>query len=120
MIGGRDLLLIARDNWRTLSEINWIFLREDDDFGAAFETLVKTIEIDPEHVRQHTRLLLRSKEWETNGRKAAYALRGDDLRQAEIWLVAAEGKDPPPTPCIGIISPRARRRRPKRTNAVAT
>ncbi|MBZ0280692.1 MAG: TIR domain-containing protein, partial [Anaerolineae bacterium] len=87
----------ARENWTELKRINWLFFRETDDFDDAFAKLTVTAGQDPEHVRQHTRLLIRAAEWEANNRKPAYALRADDLRQAEIWLAAAPGKDPSPT-----------------------
>jgi len=56
-LGGKDPLLIARDNWNQLSHINWIFFRADDDFDDVFEKLVETVETDLSYVKAHTRNL---------------------------------------------------------------
>jgi hypothetical protein len=91
-----DWAAVAVENWTALKKLNWLFFRQGDDFEGAFASLIETAQRDPDHVRQHTRLLVRAKEWAANQHKAAYALRGDDLSQAEKWL-AAVGKNPAPT-----------------------
>ncbi len=68
-----------------------------DDFEKSFLDLLSTARQDPAHVANHTRLTMRAIEWDSNGRKTAYGLRDEDLRQAEIWLAASEGKQPLPT-----------------------
>ena len=46
----------------------------------------------------HTRLLTRALEWEAKGKNNSFVLRGDDLRDAELWLTeAGSGKEPKPT-----------------------
>jgi WD40 repeat protein len=65
---------------------NWLPFGVDDDFVTNFDTLLKTISTDPEHVREHTRLLVRAKEWQDRGRPASLLLRGVDLKNAESWL----------------------------------
>ena len=112
----------ARANWETLKKINWLFFRRKaecqceyddkqeviapacdgpdcdyDDFGKAFASLIKTLETDIEHVKMHTRLLVRAQEWESKGRNRSYLLSGDDLHNAEIWLAASGAKEPKPT-----------------------
>ena len=69
-------------------------------FDQAFSTLVRALETEPEHLRTHTRLLVRAKEWETNTRNRSYLLRGQDLTGAES---ASQGKEPAQTrrPCTG-------------------
>ncbi|MDL1885841.1 TIR domain-containing protein [Anaerolineae bacterium CFX8] len=76
---------------------NWFFFREDDDFNQAFNQLVKTLDTDIPHVRLHTRLLVRARDWESKGRTDSLLLRGDDLREAETWLMQNANKEPPPT-----------------------
>jgi hypothetical protein len=92
-----DWSAIASDNWAALKKLNWLFFRVGDDFDTGFASLVETAQQDPQHVRQHTRLLVRAKEWAANQHKAAYALRADDLREAENWLRASTGKNPAST-----------------------
>src|SRR5215510_5952010 len=66
-----------------ISSHNWIYFRETDDFETAFNSLIKTIDTDLDHVRVHTRLLTRAVEWENKGKNASFLLRGVDLQQAE-------------------------------------
>ncbi len=81
----------------SLVRLNWIFFREFDDFDSAFKRLIEAIETDLNHVRRHTRLLVRSREWENRGHDRSFLLRGRDLEQAEQWLAHSESKDPQPT-----------------------
>jgi hypothetical protein len=75
---------------------NWIFFREQDDFEKSIAALIKAIDTDLSYVREHTRLLVRAKEWDSKKRDASLLLRGNDLTEAEFWLFASEGKDPQP------------------------
>lgn len=111
----------ARENWKILKKINWLLFRRKDDcdckydeknevinpecdgedcdydnFTNTFDALTNIVETDLEHVKAHTRLLIRAVEWEKNDRNASFLLRGDDLRTAEQWLQAAAGKDQKP------------------------
>lgn len=69
-----------------LSRHNWLFFRSIDDFDAAFQDLVKAIDLDLPYVRTHTRLLRRAVEWEKNQRRDDLLIRGQDLQIAEQWL----------------------------------
>lgn len=97
MVGGRDLLAIARDNWQEVARHNWIFFRDEDDFDRALKTLVEAISTDVAHIREHTRLLVRAREWERQNRSPSFLLRGSDLRAAEAWLAEGATKEPLPT-----------------------
>lgn len=87
----------ARQNWQYIRNINWLFFRESDVFEAAFTSLLGTISQDIDHVRTHTRLTNRSLEWDKNGRRSEFLLRGSDLLNAELWLATSETKAPKPT-----------------------
>jgi tetratricopeptide (TPR) repeat protein len=89
-LNGKDPLLIARDNWQRLSHINWVFFRESDDFDAAFETLVKTVETDLDYVKAHTRYLVRAQEWVNENRRADLLIFGSEIDRAEAWLQKGE------------------------------
>jgi WD40 repeat protein len=78
----------------TVAAHNWIDFQ--DGFDPAFATLVRALETEPEHLHGHTRLLVRSKEWEAT-RDRSRLLRGSDLNEAEAWLAASTGKEPAPT-----------------------
>ncbi len=82
-----------------LSELNWLFFRDQDDFDSTFQQLVDTINLDLEYASAHARLLVRALEWTANQRHSSFLLRGKDLTAAEQWLVKAQPENPPdPTP----------------------
>lgn len=76
---------------------NWIYFRETDVFDNAFKTLIDSIDTDLSYVREHTRLLVRAREWERGGSGSNFLLTGGEFRGAEAWLATAAGKHPPPT-----------------------
>jgi WD40 repeat protein len=77
--------------------LNWVFLRDSDDFAAGIEVLVRALETDLEHVRTHTRLGVAAGRWETSDRDNSQLLRGGELAAAEAWLVGVGDKQPQPT-----------------------
>ena len=79
------------------ASLNWVFLRDSDDFTDGVATLTRALETDLEHVRTHTRLGVAAGRWEASGRDKSQLLRGAELAAAEQWLVSAGEKPPPPT-----------------------
>jgi WD40 repeat protein len=77
---------------------NWIPFETADGFAAGLDRLVRALDTDLEWTEQHTRWLLKSREWEREGRDSSLLLRGAELGAAERWLADAAGKDPEPTP----------------------
>ena len=77
--------------------LNWVFLRDSDDFEAGVKTLTTALETDLEHVRTHTRIGVEATRWEQSGRDSSQLLRGSDLAAAEAWLAAGAGKSPEAT-----------------------
>jgi WD40 repeat protein len=96
LLGERQLLELARENWRVVSKINWAFYREED-FTEGASKLLAALQTDLAHARAHTRLLTRALEWERGGRDVSLLLRGVDLDQAVGWLEYNRDKDPLPT-----------------------
>ncbi|MGA7932215.1 MAG: CHASE2 domain-containing protein [Kovacikia sp.] len=80
-----------------LSKHNALFFREEDDFDKALHALLKGLDTDLNHVREHTRLLVRAIEWEQQGHDPSFLLRGKDLLASEQWLKQAGEKEPKPT-----------------------
>ena len=80
-----------------IAALNWIPATPDRDLSAVVETLLEAMRTDLDWVRLHTRLLVRSNEWESRGRDRSYLLGGTDLRAAEAALASAGGKEPQPT-----------------------
>jgi hypothetical protein len=80
-----------------LAAHQYVYLREEDDFEEAFERLLEALDTDMEWVHDHTRLLVRAKEWESKGHDSSMLLRGSELREAEEWQARAAQKEPKPT-----------------------
>lgn len=98
-----------------LAKINWLHGREEDDFAAMVEALLATVDTDLDHVRVHTRLLVRAHEWKGRFEEPSRLLGGKQLREAGAWLEASPDKEPEPTPLhqeyLMRSAQRARRRR---------
>jgi len=75
---------------------NWVFLRESDDFEANFELLIEALDTDLEHVREHTRLLMRAIEWDQDQRSKGLVLSRQELTMAAGWLTQSVSKEPGP------------------------
>lgn len=80
-----------------LARLNWVYLRDGDDFDVALQTLLTAVDTDLDWVQAHTRLLVRSAEWGRRERDASLTLRGADLKAAEQWLTLGPTKSPAPT-----------------------
>lgn len=81
-----------------INKIQWIFFRDNDNFGKSMKTLESAIDIDLDWVKAHTRLLVRSKEWDSKKRDGSYILSGTDLDDAQKWLIASDDHNTKPTP----------------------
>lgn len=80
-----------------LAKVQWIdFNQNDRDFNANFNQLVRTIDTDREHLRNHTKWSQRALEWEQKKKTKDLLLRGSELTIAEIWLedTQAQKKQP--------------------------
>ncbi|GAB4131326.1 MAG: hypothetical protein Fur0046_00170 [Cyanobacteria bacterium J069] len=83
-----------------LALVQWIdFNQHQGDFYASFGELVRTLETDRDHVRQHTKWSLRAKEWNEHKRSPDLLLRGSEFTLALNWLetAALQRKQPPAT-----------------------
>lgn len=77
-----------------ISSHNWTFMRNDEEFKENLVLLTDALDTDLEHARIHTRILTRALEWDHRGRDTSFVLRGNDLKEAEEWLLDVEGKEP--------------------------
>jgi formylglycine-generating enzyme required for sulfatase activity len=87
----------AEDVPPELGSLNWIFLRDSDDFQAGFARLVTAIRTDYEWVQAHRRLQVRALEWERSGSENSFLLRGRDLQNAESMVAGHALREPYPT-----------------------
>lgn len=90
---------VARANWESLRNLNWIFVDSEEAFDTGFAKLLATIDEDQPHLKAHTRYLRRALEWKRSNENPSFLLLGDDLLFAEKWLTSAveQGKTPHPT-----------------------
>lgn len=99
--GKRIVPVVVRDPINNVQEVlaklNWIFLRENDDFDFGFESLLEAIFTDFEWVKAHGRLQVKALDWERHNGERSLLLRGKDLRDAESLLKAKIEGDPQPT-----------------------
>lgn len=79
----------------SLAELQWIFLRDEDEFNKATATLGRAINTDLYWARTHARLSVRAADWERNARNKGLLLRGTELKEAEGWLAQAEANKQP-------------------------
>ncbi|RMH68812.1 MAG: TIR domain-containing protein [Gemmatimonadetes bacterium] len=82
---------------RSVQRIDWT---NPPEFHRAFSELIRTLDTDREHVRNHTKWSQRAQEWEHNHRPEDLLLGDSELPVALEWLetARAENKQPPPTP----------------------
>ncbi len=79
-----------------IRDLNWIFIREQDNFQEGIEKVNFAIKLDIEWVEEHRRLQVRALEWHRK-KDPSLLLRGHDLRNARRMVASAENKDPKPT-----------------------
>lgn len=79
-----------------IRDLNWIFMRESDDFEAALGKVRVAINLDVEWLQEHRRLQVRALEWDRR-KDPSLLLRGSDLRNASRMVLEHEGKDPAPS-----------------------
>ena len=100
--GKRVIPIVVRDIAREdtpkhLGHLNYIFIREGDDFNAAVNKLITAIQTDYEWAATHRRLQVKALDWERNGKENGFLLRSMDLLDAEQDLATNTSKDPHPT-----------------------
>ncbi len=80
-----------------LARLNYVFLRDADDFDEGLGDLVAALATDLAWIREHTRLGELSRRWEERHRPGSLVLRGDELEAAERWIAARPADAPLPT-----------------------
>jgi WD40 repeat protein len=79
----------------SLSSLNWIDAT-DGAFDQAIDRTVEALRTDLDHVRSHSKLLVRATEWVRKDASKALLLRGTEIAEAEG--VVASGAEPRATP----------------------
>jgi WD40 repeat protein len=84
----------------TIATIQWIDFSHHPNFYISLGELIRTMDTDRDHVRNHTRWLRRATEWAQAGRSQDLLLRGNECALADNWLQEARqgAKSPAPLP----------------------
>lgn len=81
-----------------LNQVLWVdFTDQGEDFLSNFGILYRRLKSDPEHVREHTRLLNRALDWQESEQDDSLLLHGKALIGAESWLTQVQDKIPQPS-----------------------
>ena len=80
-----------------LKNLQWILLRESDDFDKGINDLIEALDTDLEYLHTHKRLLVRALEWEKDERSSNLTLRGEELEKAEAFLTKGFEAEQRPT-----------------------
>ncbi len=69
-----------------IGKINWIYVREDDDFEKGLSDLIDIFHRHQDYVQQHTVFLNLAIAWEKQQKQTRYLLIGEERKTAELWL----------------------------------
>jgi WD40 repeat protein len=81
----------------SVAKINFLFFTPPNDFDAQADKLAKALGTDLSWLKDHTRLGEDAARWNENGRLGAMLLRGEEIAQAERWMLSRPREAPPPT-----------------------
>src|SRR5205823_4213459 len=79
-----------------IAKLNYVYLRTEEEQRENIGRMFQVLDTALEHVRAHTKFLIRAREWEAQGENRAYLLGGGLLREADLWLSQVGGKVPAP------------------------
>ncbi len=79
-----------------IRNLNWIFMREDDNFETGLGKVRVAINLDLAWLEEHRRLQVRALEWDRR-KDPSLLLRGSDLRNVSRMVLEHEGRDPAPS-----------------------
>jgi hypothetical protein len=88
---------------KEVEKIHWIdFTRYQKDFHKPLSELLRTLENEREEAREHTIWLRAAQKWESHKKISSRLLKGDDYRDASLWIQATTKNPniPQPTPLV--------------------
>ncbi len=77
----------------TIRDLNWVFIRESDDFDAGLNLIKVAVNLDVDWLQEHRRLQVRALEWDRK-KDPSLLLHGSDLRNALRMTAQHEAGDP--------------------------
>ena len=80
-----------------LAAVNYVRFDEGRSFMRGLTGLVRALNADVGWLREHTRLLVRAREWDAGGRPGNRLLSGSDVAEAKAWVARRPKEAPAPT-----------------------
>jgi Cdc6-like AAA superfamily ATPase len=77
-----------------VASINWVYMREQDDFESGFAKVLEALRTDPEWLEASSRLQNLALEWNEKGREESYLLRGQNYTDTMQAVSENSGKEP--------------------------
>lgn len=92
---------LPEDGEKTIPEVlaihNWVLFNDQHSFEQQCADLLVAVKTDLTHRSMHTRVMVRSQEWNQNQYDNSFLLSGRELTNAETWLLNTEDVLPTPT-----------------------
>lgn len=83
----------AKEVNNAIRQLNWTFLREEDDHESGLKRFRDAMELDFEWVARHNRLLGKALDWH-HGKEASLLLHGGELSRVQKEVDDAKDKEP--------------------------
>lgn len=83
----------AKEVNNAIRQLNWTFLREEDDHESGLKRFRDAMELDFEWVARHNRLLGKALDWH-HGKEASLLLHGGELHRVQKEVKDAKDKEP--------------------------
>ena len=79
-----------------IQAINWVYMRESDDFGRSLQGLLDICQRQRDYVRDHTVFLNDALEWSRHQKETQYLLAGARIQRGHDWLQVQFKESQPP------------------------
>jgi len=83
----------AKKTNNNIRQLNWIFMREEDDFEVGLKKFRDALELDFSWVAEHNKLLEKTLDWH-HGKTTSLLLRGNELQRVQMVVEDAKDKKP--------------------------
>lgn len=89
--------VVAKETNNNIRKLNWIFMREEDNFEHGLNRFRDAMDLDFAWVAEHTKLLEKTLDWH-HGKSASLLLRGGELRRVRLLVEGVKNREPKLTP----------------------
>lgn len=97
-LGDRNITQLLAENENIITRHNWPLFTSEAVFDDSLTRLIEAIQTDYDHVRTHTTLLARARQWEARAQHPDFLLTGTELAEAGAWIADSEAAQRQPSP----------------------